>query len=67
MPVLNGLELVRRRPDVPFRGKVMVFSSETDPAVRCEYERLGVNLILPKPIQLDALRRILSQLLASAP
>lgn len=66
MPVLNGLELVRRLPDVPFRGKVMVFSSEIDPAVHREYARLGVQHILPKPIQLDALRRILSQLLSPA-
>lgn len=67
MPVLNGLELVRQLPAVPFRGKVMVFSSEIDPAVLREYHRLGVHLILPKPIRPDALRRMLAQLLTTAP
>lgn len=67
MPVMNGLELVRRLPDIPFLGKVMVFSSEIDPAVHREYHRLGVKLILPKPIRPDMLRRMLSQVLAAAP
>jgi len=67
MPVMNGLELVRQLPAVPFRGKVIVFSSEIDPAVHREYHRLGVNLILPKPIRPETLRRILAQLLAAAP
>jgi CheY-like chemotaxis protein len=67
MPVMNGLELVRQLPDIPFRGRVMVFSSEIDPAVHREYHRLGVNLILPKPIRPDALRRMLAQVLAATP
>lgn len=67
MPQMNGLELVRRLPTTPFRGKVMVFSSEIDPAVHREYHRLGVRVILPKPIRPDALRRVLAQLLAPAP
>ena len=67
MPVMNGLELVRQLPTIPFHGKVMVFSSEIDPAVHREYHRLGVNLILPKPIRPDMLRRMLAQVLAAAP
>ncbi|HEY0864626.1 MAG TPA: response regulator [Lacunisphaera sp.] len=67
MPQVNGLELVRRLPTTPFRGKVMVFSSEIDPAVHQEYHRLGVRVILPKPIRPDTLRRVLEQLLAPAP
>jgi CheY-like chemotaxis protein len=67
MPVMNGLELVARLPAATFRGRIMVFTSETDPAVHREYLRLGVHQILPKPIQPDALRRILTRLLAPAP
>jgi two-component system chemotaxis response regulator CheY len=67
MPVMDGLELVRQLPAVPFRGKVMVFSSEIDPAVHREYHQLGVQLILPKPIRPDTLRRMLAQLLTVAP
>ncbi len=67
MPVMNGLELVRQLPALPFRGKVMVFSSEIDPAVHQEYQKLGVRVILPKPIRPDMLRRMLVQVLAAAP
>jgi two-component system chemotaxis response regulator CheY len=67
MPVLNGLELVRQLPTIPFRGRVMVFSSEIDPAVHQEYQRLGVRVILPKPIRPEMLRRMLVQVLAAAP
>lgn len=67
MPVMNGLELVRQLPTIPFGGKVMVFSSEIDPAVHREYHRLGVHLILPKPIRPDVLREVLTRLLAAAP
>jgi len=67
MPVLNGLELVRQLPAIPFRGKIIVFSSEIDPAVHREYHRLGVALILAKPIRPEALRQVLAQLLSAAP
>ena len=67
MPVMNGLELVRLLPTVLYRGKVIVFSSEIDPAVHREYHRLGVQLILPKPIRPEALRRVLAELLSAAP
>jgi two-component system chemotaxis response regulator CheY len=66
MPVMNGLELVQRLPAIPFQGKVIVFSSEIDPAVHGEYYRRGVHLILPKPIRPETLRRVLAQLLTSA-
>lgn len=67
MPVLNGLELVRQLPTIPFRGRVMVFSSEIDPAVHREYQKLGVHVILPKPIRPDMLRRMLVRVLAATP
>lgn len=66
MPAMNGLELVRRLRSAAYQGKIMVFSSELDPAVHQEYTGLGVQSILPKPIRPAALRKALEELLARA-
>ena len=63
MPEMNGLELVRQLRTTPYRGKIMVFSSELDPEVHREYHRLGVQVILPKPIRPAVLRKALEDLL----
>ena len=66
MPRMNGLELMRRLGSTAFKGKLMVFSSELDPSVHREYHRLGVNVILPKPIRPAVLRKALAELLPVA-
>jgi two-component system chemotaxis response regulator CheY len=66
MPRMNGLELVERVTALPFKGKTMVFSSELDPAVHREYHRLGVPVILPKPIRPAVLRKALAEMLPVA-
>jgi two-component system chemotaxis response regulator CheY len=66
MPELNGLELVHQLRTTPYRGKIMVFSSELDPEVHREYHRLGVQVILPKPIRPSVLRKALEDLLPAA-
>jgi CheY-like chemotaxis protein len=63
MPVMNGLELVRRLRATPYQGRIMVFSSEIDPAVHHEYRHLGVQVVLPKPIRPSVLRKTLEELL----
>lgn len=50
MPRLNGLDLVRAVRNLPFAGKIIVFSSELSELVHDQYRALGVDLILPKPI-----------------
>lgn len=64
MPRLNGLELVRAVRNLPFSGKIIVFSSELNDSVHEEYRQLGVDLILPKPIFPVTFRRLLVQLFA---
>jgi two-component system chemotaxis response regulator CheY len=66
MPRMNGLELVHQVVKIPFPGKIMVFSSELDPAVHREYHGLGVAVILPKPIRPALLRKSLAELLATS-
>jgi two-component system chemotaxis response regulator CheY len=63
MPRMNGLELVRGLTPGQFKGKIIVFSSELDPNVHREYHRLGVPVILPKPIRPAILRKALAELL----
>ncbi len=67
MPRMNGLELVRRLAVGEFKGRIMVFSSELDPAVHREYHRLGVSVILPKPIRPAVLRKSLAELVPASP
>lgn len=62
MPGMTGLELVRRLPPTPFAGHILVFSAGLSPTVQDEYRRLGVDLILPKPIFPVTLRRVLNTL-----
>ena len=67
MPRLTGLELVRAVRHLPFAGKIIVFSSELSELVHERYQRLNVDLILPKPIFPVTFRQLLHQLYATSP
>lgn len=62
MPVMNGLELVRQVRQLPFPGKIVVFSSELSPSVHADYIALHVDRVLPKPILPDTLRQLLVEM-----
>lgn len=62
MPNMNGLELVRRLRTVPFRGKIVVFSSELSPEVNAAYVDLAVDKLLHKPVLPSELRHVLAKL-----
>jgi len=64
MPVMNGLELVTQVRTLPFRGKIVVFSSELSAEVNEAYHALGVDLVLAKPIFPSVLRQVLAELFA---
>ncbi len=64
MPKMNGLELVTRLRTLPYRGKIVVFSSELNPVVANAYHALKVDLLLPKPIFPSELRHFLADLFA---
>ena len=66
MPGMDGLELVTRLRTLPFRGKIIVFSSELSASVNDAYRGLGVDLVLPKPIFPSVLRQKLAELFAPA-
>lgn len=64
MPDLNGLELVRRIRETgfPISAKIMVFSSELNPAVHARYRELGAGPIVPKPVFPSTLRDLMRNL-----
>ena len=62
MPRMNGIELVSQLRAVPFRGKILVFSSELSPMIADDYRKLGVDRILYKPVAPSALRELLLEL-----
>ncbi len=67
MPVMNGLELVRAVRLMPFTGRIIVFSSELNPAIHEEYMRLKVDQVLAKPVRPAALRSLLAQMFPLVP
>jgi two-component system chemotaxis response regulator CheY len=62
MPNMNGLELVTRLRTLPFRGKIIVFSSELSPEVSAAYHKLQVDKVLQKPVLPSELRQLLAKL-----
>lgn len=62
MPQMNGLELVSAVRRMPFKGKIMVFSSELSPVVAADYRKLGVDRILFKPVYPSFLRQAIAEL-----
>jgi two-component system chemotaxis response regulator CheY len=62
MPRMNGIELVSQLRALPFRGKIMVFSSELSQAVADDYRNIGVDKILYKPVFPSQLLEVLTEL-----
>ena len=67
MPNMNGLELVRHVKGSPYRGKIVVFSSELSPIVHARYRAYGVDLVMPKPVFPPVLRKAIRELFAPQP
>lgn len=62
MPRTNGIELVRRLRDVGYQGKVIVLSAHLSQHNRAAYDSLRVDAMLPKPFDVDALRKTVGEL-----
>ena len=62
MPGISGLELVRQTRQLPYPGKIVVFSSELSETVKDAYRGLAVDAILTKPIFPLTFRAVLEQL-----
>ncbi len=62
MPVMNGLELVKEIRQLPYPGRIIVFSSELNESVHDEYLALGVDRVLAKPVRPHELRAVIAEL-----
>jgi CheY-like chemotaxis protein len=62
MPRMNGLDLLKNLRRLPYHGKRVVFSSELNPAISAEYQALGVDRMLFKPVYPSYLRQVLAEL-----
>lgn len=62
MPRMNGLDLVLQLRQLPYKGKIMVFSSELNPAIAIEYRKLAVDRILFKPVYPSFLRQAITEM-----
>ncbi|PTX97829.1 response regulator [Opitutus sp. ER46] len=68
MPRMNGLTFVGNLRQLDVKSRVVVFSSELDPSVAVEYERLHVDRVLFKPVYPSFLRQMVAEMFpATAP
>jgi DNA-binding response OmpR family regulator len=65
MPVLTGLQLVRKLRAGKFAGKILVLSACLSPAIEQAYRELGVNDIHHKPFDIGPLRLAIGQFVAT--
>ena len=66
MPVMNGLEFVHELRASPYRGKILVFSSDLDPGTAGLYRQLKVDGIFNKPVPPRVFRQIVTELFGGA-
>lgn len=62
MPRMNGLDFLKNVSRLPYQGKRVVFSSELSPTISAEYQALGVDRMLFKPVYPSYLRQVLAEL-----
>lgn len=59
MPVMNGLSMVRRIPEIGYKGSIIVHCSPLDRADRAAYVALGIKHFIPKPSDFCTIVRII--------
>lgn len=58
MPIMGGLELVRRLLELGYRGGIVVHCSPLCPSDQSAYQALGIDHFIPKPSDLVAIVEI---------
>jgi CheY-like chemotaxis protein len=67
MPRMSGLELVRRLSETGYHGKILVLSAHLSHQNRAAYDSLGVDAVMRKPFDVDALRKTIDELFQDLP
>ena len=60
MPVMNGLEVQRRLRKISPSTKVIILTSNDDPAVRCKAMEAGASAFFLKPLDSDEFLQAIS-------
>jgi len=60
MPRLNGVELVLRIRERGITGRIVVLSAHLSPEIRDAYERMGVQVVMDKPFDVEELRSVVN-------
>jgi CheY-like chemotaxis protein len=66
MPVLGGIGLVKALRAIGYPGRIVILSAYLTQENEAEYEALGVDQVLSKPFNLQALRLAMGQALHPA-
>jgi len=62
MPRLNGVELVQGIRERGITGRIVVLSAHLSPEIRDAYERVGVQVVMDKPFDVEELRSVVNPL-----
>lgn len=64
MPNFTGVQLVGEIRKRGINGNIIVVSAHLDSEIRDTYKKLGVNVMFPKPFNVDLLRLAVDRLVA---
>jgi DNA-binding response OmpR family regulator len=56
MPRVSGVELVQGIRERGITGRILVLSAHLSPEIRDAYERMGVEIVIDKPFDVEDLR-----------
>ena len=62
MQRLNGVELVQGIRERGITGRIVVLSAHLSPEIRDAYQRVGVQVVMDKPFDVEELRSVVNQL-----
>jgi len=60
MPRVSGVELVQGMRERGITGRIVVLSAHLSPEIRDAYERMGVQIVMDKPFDVEELRSVVN-------
>ncbi len=60
MPHVSGIELVQEMKERGIAGRILVLSAHLSPEIRDAYDRMGVQVLMDKPFDVEELRSAVS-------
>jgi DNA-binding response OmpR family regulator len=64
MPHVSGVELVQGIRERGITGRILILSAHLSPEIRDAYERMGVQVVMDKPFNVEELRSVVNVLAA---